>query len=298
MEREFWRILPYLLGGMFGGGVLLFLLSMHQLRRRRTGSYWRARRQAGERGGRLFIVAVFLIALSLVSTLVGGIVFLVRQPPVGGVIRGPEDLYGIVLPTANAQTAVADAATEASTTLAGTTEVPTLAQPSATPDSPTSLPATLTVALPPTNTPRASDTPALNFAVLLNLTPAFNTTPRPANADFRMTIEGASNTYATDSIPAALFRFDAGIKRIYLYISFERMEDGVAWSRVLYVNGTPLQGSTLLWNQGAAGRGSFFFGSPAGYDAGSYEIRLFVGEHEASRYAFVVTSGGGQTAVE
>lgn len=313
MEREIFRVLPYILVGMFGMGVLLFLLSMIQLRRRRTGAYWRLRRQAGDLGGRLFILSVFLLIASLVSTLVGGIAFLIVQPDMDGVISGPEDLYGIILPTASAQTTIVDVAAaqgqETSTEAALPTETPTLAPATATlvPPTSTALPTTATtVVLPPTNTPRPTDIPAPtaaatatpDFAALLGLTPIFNTTPRPPNADFQMTIESASSIYATSSIPAPVSQYDAGLKRIYLYISFERMEDGVAWSRVLYLNGTPIQGSTVLWNQGAAGRGSFFFGSATGYAAGNYEVRLFVGDQEASRFSFVVINSVSQTAVE
>ena len=56
MEREIARLLPQILLGMFIVGVLLFLLSLQQLRRRRTGAYWRLRRRAAERGGKLFLV--------------------------------------------------------------------------------------------------------------------------------------------------------------------------------------------------------------------------------------------------
>ena len=63
MERELVRLLPYSYCGMFVLGVLLFLLALHQLRRRRTGAYWRMRRRAGERGGRLFLLSVALIVV-------------------------------------------------------------------------------------------------------------------------------------------------------------------------------------------------------------------------------------------
>lgn len=291
MEREFWRVIPYILGGAFGLGALLFLFSLLLLRRRRTGAYWRARRQAGDRGGRLFVVSSLLMLFSLVASVITGVLFLIRQPNMETVIRGPEDLYGINLPTAAPENTVEVVALpDASATL----------PPEATS---TALPApilTATFALPPTNTPRPPDAPAptQNFAAVLNLTPVFNTTPRPVPAGAELTIEGASILYAPNVLPVPQFQFDAGVKRIYLYISFEQMENDVAWSRVLYLNGTPVQGSTQLWTQGAAGRGSFYFGNPDGYAAGSYEVRLFLGDKPVSQYRFVVTGSGGQAAVE
>lgn len=292
MEREFWRVIPYILGGAFGLGALLFLLSLLLLRRRRTGAYWRVRRKAGDRGGRLFVVSSLLMIFSLVASVITGVLFLIRQPNMETVIRGPEDLYGINLPTAEPQNTVEVVAAlpDASATLAP--EATNVALPTAT--------LMATFALPPTNTPRPPDAPAptQNFAAVLNLTPVFNTTPRPVPAGAALTIEGASILYAPNVLPVPQFQFDAGVKRIYLYISFEQMENDVAWSRVLYLNGTPVQGSTQLWTQGATGRGSFYFGNPDGYSAGSYEVRLFLGDKPVSQYRFVVTGSGGQAAVE
>lgn len=292
MEREFWRVIPYILGGAFGLGALLFALSLLLLRRRRTGAYWRARRQAGDRGGRLFVASSLLMLLSVVASLITGVLFLIRQPNTEAVIRGPEDLYGINLPTAEQQNTVevVAAPTDASATTAP--ELSSTALPAAT--------LTSTVALPPTNTPHPSDAlaPTQTFGEVLNLTPVFSTTPRAVPAGAQMSIEGASILYAPNVLPVPQFQFDAGVKRIYLYIAFEQMENDVAWSRVLYVNGTPVQGSTQLWTQGAAGKGSFFFGNPDGYAAGSYEVRLFLGDKPVSQYRFVVTGSGGQATVE
>ena len=84
--------------------------------------------------------------------------------------------------------------------------------------------------------------------------------------------------------------FMAGIKRVYLFMSFNNMENGVAWSRVLYRDDLPIQGNTLLWSLGASGNSYFFFGDEVGYSAGNYQVRLFVGDQEVSRYAFAVKS--------
>src|SRR5687767_7826705 len=60
-------LIPYLIVGLLVLAVLLFLVSLQQLRRGRRGHYWRLRRQAGLRGGRLFLlsVALFVLALSI-----------------------------------------------------------------------------------------------------------------------------------------------------------------------------------------------------------------------------------------
>jgi hypothetical protein len=73
-------------------------------------------------------------------------------------------------------------------------------------------------------------------------------------------------------------------------MAFENMADGVAWSRVLYRDGQPIQGQAYLWSQGEAGESFFFFGNVDGYPAGSYEARLFIGESEMSRLEFSIVA--------
>ena len=67
------------------------------------------------------------------------------------------------------------------------------------------------------------------------------------------------------------------------------MENGVAWSRVLYRDGVAVQGNTLLWSLGSDGSSYFFFGDEAGYTPGAYEVRLFVGDQEVSQLQIEVT---------
>ena len=93
------RLLPYILGGMFLLGVLLFLLSLHQLRLRRTGAYWRMRRT--RRGARR--AAVHLLSVGADGR-IGGAGGDHRAGDAGVqevsrfLNRGPDDLYGIILP--------------------------------------------------------------------------------------------------------------------------------------------------------------------------------------------------------
>jgi hypothetical protein len=294
MEREIVRLLPQILLGMFILGVLLFLLSLQQLRRRRTGAYWRLRRRAAERGGKLFLVSVGLISLSVVMgivTVIGTLIYRSNNPSLS---RGPDDLYGIVLSPEAILTATSEAIVQiatpttfiADTPVPPTSVPPTIAAATFTPTIPTPS-ATLTPTLAPTFTPSPTFSATANFASVLKLTPIFNTTPRPAHPGFRLSLDSATDGVDADGqVPG--HEFKAGIKRVYLFMSFGNMENGVAWSRVLYRNEVAIQGNTLLWSLGTSGSSYFFFGDETGYSAGDYEVRLYVGDQEVSRYLFEV----------
>ncbi len=310
-ESEFLRLLPYLLGGMFASGVLLFLLSLHQIRRRRTGAYWRLRRRAGERGARLFLLSVGLMVGSVALTLVSGLVVLAIRPGSDGLIRGPDDLYGIVLPSEPEQTATR-AALLTDEPRAQETLTPSLLPPTETP-----LPrATLTL-LPPTETPApaletraptATQTLVAPVETLANIstntplpptetplpshTSTLAATPAPVETldpNFRLRLQAASASLVEDLETSPIREFSSGTRRIYFYISFEHMSDGAEWSRVLYRDDVPIQADTQLWRLGASGDSYFYIENALGYQPGYYEMRLYVAGQEASRYPFLVS---------
>lgn len=311
-ETDFLSQLPYILGGMFALGVLLFLLAMHQLRRRRTGSYWRVRRAAGERGGRLFLLSVALMAGSVVLTLVSGLAVLAFRPASDGMIRGPQDLYGIVLPSEPEQTATRETVLtlEAERVLtltamaAPSTDTPMPSPTNTLPPLPTEtvLPTATDTVPPPTatntlvapaetlahivtNTPLPTETPSN--------TPAFTATTPPTampEVSYRLSIDALNTAFVAANVPESVTEFPAGTRRIFVYISFEGMTDGAEWSRALYRENVPVQANTLAWNKSESGKAYFFFENVAGYTPGAYEVRLYVGDREASRYSFTVLS--------
>jgi hypothetical protein len=288
MERELVRWLPYFLLGMFVLGLLLFLFALYQLRLRRTGSYWRLRRRAGDRGGRLFVLSVFLMAASVVLTLISGLGALAFKNVSTLLNRGSDNLYGIVLPPALGLTATRVAVADAFTATHEATEERPTATPSPTPSH---VPVTLLPTFTPTATltPTASQTATPTIEVGQYLTAIFNATPRAPDADAHLSLDAADDQVSDDgSAPAPKTAFAAGIRRIYLFMSFEHMTNGVAWSRVLLRDGVAVQGNTLLWSLGSDGNSYFFFGKDDGYAAGSYEARLFIGDHEVTSLHFDV----------
>ncbi len=304
MERELARILPYILVGMFVLGVLTLLIALQQLRVRRTGSYWLLRRRAGERGGRLFLIAVALIASSLVLTVISGLAAVALHNMNNLINRSPDDLYGIILPSESALTATASAAGSALTatragqttaTLTPETAIPTALTPTNSPPTriaPTVAAATLTpTSIPPTETPLPTSTPSPTPPALVNLTPDFNATPRAPTPGFSLTLVTADTSVNANGTPLSPSQsFTAGVKRIYFFITFAQMENGVAWSRVLYRDGIAIQGNTLLWSLGSAGSSYFFFGDEAGYTPGNYEVRIFVGDQQVSQLQIDVSA--------
>ena len=195
MEREIVRLLPYILIGMFVLGVLLFLLTQHQLRLRRTGAYWRLRRRAGERGGRLFLLSIGLMALSVVLALLSGLGILAYRNVSPAPTRGPDDLFGIILSPSALDAATDEATSEATATLA-----PPSAE--ATPAATTTLALTTTptlLVIPPTNTALATATatntptatatntltPMPSVTAQPSLTPNASSTPRPLRTPAR-----------------------------------------------------------------------------------------------------------------
>jgi len=289
---------PYIIVGMLLLALALFVIALQQLRRGRTGPYWRLRRQAGERGGQLFLLSLTLFGVALALAFFSGLADLAIQGMRTALSRDPNGLVGVVIPT------LTDIPHTVPATQTPTTDIRVAAQSTRSAD------ATLT-ALHPTDTPLPTDTATPTLTPTTTLTPTITETAPPtltATATFESVLQltpaasehepprdamielmAAASGIAPDNTPVEQgVQFAAGIQRLYFFVRYSDMESGVAWTRILYREGIPIQGQTYVWSQGDAGETFFFFGDDRGYPPGSYEVRLFIGADETSRLAFTI----------
>lgn len=82
--------------------------------------------------------------------------------------------------------------------------------------------------------------------------------------------------------------FPPGDHRVYLFIHYEGMADGVAWTLAMYREGEFLDSTTQLWEWGTEGKTYLYYKPPGGYEPGVYEMRVFI-EHRLQGVAqFVI----------
>lgn len=242
---------------LFGLALLLSLLSVRLFRRSRTDVFWRRRREAGQRGWRVFVLAFVLLVLSGVSCIV-------------------------TLATASTSGDDGDQPTAAalvdSTPPEPTQSPPTDAdQPTPALPVPTATPVIIVVTTTPAYTP--TETPFPTF-----------TPPGPPLVSSVTPLPGAALriTALDDQLSAALepvnprTTFVAGTRRIYLFVEFQAMAHGVLWRRALYCDGILIDAGEYVWGLEPEGKTYFFFGRDDGFAPGSYEIRLFVGAGETA----------------
>ncbi len=281
-------VLPYLIIGMLAVALVLFMLALQQLRRGRTGPYWRLRRQAGERGGQLFLLSVTVFGVALAIAFFSGLADLALQQMRSALSSDPNGLRGVVLPTLTEiplTSMLATPTTQPTPSAAATLTEMTIPTATETP-APTG---TSSPTLTPTITQTATQTltPTPTFESVLALTPATSEQEPPRQAMIELV--AASSELTPDQTPQGQQTpFTVGIRRIYFFLHYDHMENGVTWTRILYREGVPIQGHSYRWSQGSAGEGFFFFGDDGGYPAGTYEVRLFIGSEESSRLVFNV----------
>ncbi len=269
-------ILPIVSGGVFGLALLLFLVSLRLFRRSRNDTFWRRRRDAGQRGWRVFLVAATLAVFSGFSCAAT----LVMNRFLDDSDQGPA-----AVSVAENTEPGSTSATPASDTNDPDNNVASgdLSTPSITPielrESPividvTSTPVVLIVTSTPGATP--TETPFPTFTP--HVTPLISSvTPNP-DAEIRITaLDDQISDAMTPINPRATFA--PGTTRIYLFVEFRNMAQGVLWKRMLYREGEAIDGSAYLWGLETDGTGYFFFGNNNGFAPGHYEIRLFLGEN-------------------
>ncbi len=169
-------------------------------------------------------------------------------------------------------------------------------------DAPTSTPAiAVTVVSFPTGTPTTTPTrrptatppfiPTPTPGILppdSALTPLPSAVPPPEGAHITIITLAADKDEEGQPVdPGA--EFAPGDHRVYLFISYERMADGVPWTFAIYREGELLDSTTQLWEWGSEGRTFLYYNPPGGYQPGIYEMQVFIGERLQGVAQFVIT---------
>ena len=250
--------LPYITGALFLLALILFLVSVRLFRRSRTDIFWRRRREAGQRGWRLFVLAstiIFLSAVSCLFTLIVAVVGGKDDQPAATAFGQSPDQSATPAPDAGVPT-----------TTNGSTPAPPITP---VPGTPVIVVVTATPVYTPTETPFPTFTP--NSPPLVS-----SVTPQPNAAIHITALDDQISDQLTPIDPRTAFA--AGTHRIYLFVDYSNMTRGVLWKRTLLRDGVEIEGGTYTWGLDSEGIGYFFFGNDTGFEPGLYEIRLFIGE--------------------
>lgn len=264
--------LVFLTASLFVVAVLLFVFSAHFFRRSRTDTYWRRRRDAGQRGLRVFVIAFVLMIASGVTCLFTVLAALIDGN--NGADSTPTAVAELVTNTPMPTDIMPDTPQEVATDASTDTPPPTIEnQPTPTPAD-TATPVVVVVTATPEITP--SVTPFPTFTPLATLDKTIRVTPRPgASLTITALDDRISDTLSPVNPRAA---FITGTRRIYYFVTFRNMSEGVQWTRQLYKDKTLIDETSYVWGLESNGTSFFFFGSNKGFEPGEYEIRLFVGD--------------------
>jgi len=160
---------------------------------------------------------------------------------------------------------------------------------------------------PPTATPRPTRTPTVTPTRRPTATPPFIPTstpaiplpesalsPLPSAVPAREGARIAVITLAADKTDSGEpvdpgTEFPPGGHRVYLFVSYEGMTNGVAWTFVVYHEGKLLDQTTQLWEWGEKGRTYLYYQPPQGYEPGIHEMAIFIESHLQRIAQFVIT---------
>lgn len=250
-------------------GVLICLVVMLRAHRERQIAPFSFQRDAARmRFQRAGLLAIFLVALSLVIWGAGR----AAGPTVRGVATDFAARF-IVRPTPTPTI----------------TPSPTPVPPSPTPV-PTQTPTpTLTATpVPPTLTPSPSPSPTPTTVRILGPfaevpTPVV-TGDVPAVGDFVFSREITDSGEPIES----QVRFSAGPGPIHAVFRFANMRNGISWSHAWLRDGQELIRGEDTWQWGVDGRAWLFFNPVGGFSPGTYELHLYVEGELRQSGGFVV----------
>jgi len=286
--------LLYGAGGLFALAVLLLVIALRLFRRSRRDVFWRRRREAGQRGWRVMLLALVLFGLSGITCAATLVIGAIREdggPGTPSLTAQVEGQSALASPT------LALDAVTAITASVPDTVTPTLSTPEPNP--------TALIVVLPTNLPLPAETVVVIVTATPGSTPTLTPFPtftpnaRPLVAEVTPRPDASLEITALDDEVSATLSpvdpatsFPPGTERIYLFVSFANMAQGVLWRRELYRDDVLIEGSSYLWGLPTEGQTSFFFGSDSGFAPGRYEVRLYLGDAAAlaSRATLIITA--------
>jgi hypothetical protein len=131
-----------------------------------------------------------------------------------------------------------------------------------------------TTAGPPTITPTQPTEAPTTTPVIATIDS--QVTP-PTNASLMITAVSSGISANLQPVDAGT-TFPVGVPRIYYWVEFENMQNGISWSRVLLLNGTVVRTESEAWQQGTEGIAYYWFDAQGGWPLGQYEIRFYLGD--------------------
>jgi hypothetical protein len=136
---------------------------------------------------------------------------------------------------------------------------------------------------PPTITPTA---PPEGTATPILATIESTVTP-PAEAELTITeISSDISSNLTPVNPGTAF--PVGTPRIYYWVTFSNMQNGISWSRVLLLDGTVVRSESESWERGTEGTAYYWFDAQGGWPAGAYEVQFYLGDQLADTATYDV----------
>jgi hypothetical protein len=255
LDRLRWVVYALLIASAIPAGLVV-----SQLIKARRAPYYVMRRDALRRATHWTLVALILLALA--ATL------LVIVPHLAVVMYGPGKAT-LDIPTLTSSVSV-DTVTV--TPSLRPTRAPTITptrRPTATPP----LIPTLTPSVPPPDTA---------------LTPLPSAVPAGEDARIIVITLAGDRDASGEPIDPGI-EFPPGDHRVYLFISYEGMANGVAWTLAIYREGELLDETTQLWEWGEQGRTYLYYKPLEGYKPGVYEMRVFVEARLQGIAQFMVT---------
>lgn len=141
------------------------------------------------------------------------------------------------------------------------------------------------VEAPPTITPNLSPEPGVTGTPVIATIESDVTLPPAATLSITAISSGISALEEPVNVDTS---FPAGTQRIYFWLSFSSLADGLSWSQVLLLNDEVVRSESESWAHGAEGTSFYWFEAQGGWPAGSYEAQFYLGDTLAARADFSI----------
>lgn len=256
--------------------IILLSIAVRRARYARRAAYYATRRHSQDTANRQFLWAIALLFVAAGVFVVSRIIPQEPRPGVPAALDPPaSDTTPAEAVIITAFLLTPDPAPTTEQTQS--TQLP-LADASPTPPTPANaLPADTIEPQPPEQSPSPQPSPLPPEATPVSTEPVATETATPALNGKHLMLRAMASGIDPSGLPInPALQFDAGVPSIYIFFDFQNVPEGRRLRHNWFRDGGSVYFESLPWERSGSGNAAIDWSPPNGFDAGVYEVRVFL----------------------
>ena len=254
--------------------IILLSIAVRRARYARRAAYYVTRRHSQDTANRQFLWSMLLLLIAVGVFVAGRII---PQEPKPGDLAALGPPAPDTTPAAALITILSTPEPAPTTEQTQSTQLPLADASPAPPTSAGALPTDTDEPRPPEQSPSPEPSPLPPEATAVSTEPVATETAVPTLNGKHLVLRAIASGADASGLPVnPALQFDAGVRSIHIFFDFQNVPEGRRLRHNWFRNGGSVYFESLPWERSGSGNAAIDWSPPNGFDAGMYEVRVFL----------------------